>query len=131
MSFGYNEFPAAPPSVQIHRVGGWKLYAGAVLAAVGVGFAGYVYLGPYLKLTKVVRAQAAELSEERGSSDQMIAERDRLKAALDQRNGSEREKASAASKRSESVQDYAAELKTALAAVIDRDVGTHGRERGR
>jgi outer membrane protein OmpA-like peptidoglycan-associated protein len=92
------------------------LYAGAILAAVGVGFAGYVYLGPYLKLTKVVRAQAAELTEERGSSEQMIAERDKLKVALDQHTGSEREKVSAASKQSASIQDYAAELKTALAA---------------
>ncbi|HEY8924771.1 MAG TPA: hypothetical protein VIU64_10350 [Polyangia bacterium] len=125
MSFGYNEFPAAPPSVQIHRVGAWKLYAGAVLAAVGVGFAGYVYLGPYLKLTKVVRAQAAELNQERGSSDEMVAERDKLKAALDQRTGSEREKASAASKASASIQDYAAELKTALAAV-GADVAVEG-----
>jgi len=117
MSYGYNDFPAAPPSVQIHRVGGWKLYAGAILAAAGVGFAGYVYLGPYLKLTKVVRAQAAELTEERGSSEQMIAERDKLKVALDQHTGSERERVSAASKQSASVQDYATELKTALAAV--------------
>src|ERR1044071_3829023 len=106
MSFGYNDFPSAPPSVQIHRVGGWKLYAGAVLAAVGVGFAGYVYLGPYLKMTKVVRAQADELSQERGSSEQITAERDKLKAALDRRSGSEREKATVASKQTESIQDY-------------------------
>lgn len=117
MSFGYNDLPPAPPSVQIHRVGAWKLYAGAVLAAVGVGFAGYVYLGPYLKITKVVRAQAAELNDERGSSDQMVAEHEKLKAALAQRSGAEREKASAASKASPPIQDYAAELKTSLAAV--------------
>jgi len=125
MSFGYNDFPASPPSVQIHRVGAWKLYAGAVLAAVGVGFAGYVYLGPYLKMTKVVRAQAAELSQERGSSEEIVAERDKLKAALDQRSGTDREKASAASKVSASIQDYAAELKTALAAA-GADVSVEG-----
>ena len=56
MSFGFNDpFPAAPPSVQIRRVGGWKAFAGAVLAAAGVGFAAFVYVGPYQKLTKTVR----------------------------------------------------------------------------
>lgn len=129
MSFGYNDFPAAPPSVQIHRVGGWKLFAGAALAAFGIGFAGFVYLGPYLKLTKVVRAQTAELNEERGSTDQLTAERDKLKAALDRRVGSEQEKVSVVSKQVESLQDYVAELKTALGATGASVAAEEGRLR--
>ena len=132
MSFGYNDpfsAGAAAPAVQVQRVGGWKLFAGAVLAAAGVGFAGFVYLGPYLKLTKVVTAQTSELNETRGSTDQLTAERDKLKAALERRVGSEQEKAAAASKKTESIQDFAAELKVALAAVGANVSNDDGRAR--
>jgi hypothetical protein len=118
MSFGYNDpFPAAPPTVQIQKVGGWKLFAGALLAAAGVGFAGFVYLGPYQKVTKIVHERTDELNHERGSTDELAAERDKLKAALDRRLGADREKAASTSKQSETLQDFAAELKVALAAV--------------
>ena len=69
MSYGYNDsFAAAPaaPVVQVQKVGSWKLLAGATLAAVGLGFAGFVYLGPFLKVQKALQAQTTELDQARG-----------------------------------------------------------------
>src|SRR5438477_9908704 len=80
MSFGFNDpYPSAPPAVQIRRVGGWKALAGAVLAAAGVGFAAFVYVGPYRTLAKIVRDRTSELSQRQGSTDQLADERDKLK----------------------------------------------------
>jgi hypothetical protein len=118
MSYGYNNpFPAAAPQVQIQRVGGWKLLAGAMLAAAGLGFAGFVYLVPYQKLTKLVHERTTELSSQRGSADELTAERDKLKEALDKRLEADQEKTAGASKRTESLQALAALLKADLAAV--------------
>src|SRR4051812_38573233 len=117
MSFGFNDpFPAAPPAVQIRRVGGWKAFAGAVLAAAGVGFAAFVYVGPYQKLTKIVRDRTSELTERQGSTEQLAEERDKLKAALAARVGSEREKAAVTSKRTDALESVAADLKGGLGA---------------
>lgn len=115
MSFGFNDpYPSAPPAIQIRRVGGWKAFAGAVLAAAGVGFAAFVYVGPYRTLAKIVRDRTSELSQQQGSTDQLADERDKLKAALAARVGSEQEKAAAASKQTDSLQSVAADLKGAL-----------------
>ena len=81
MSYGFSDpFSAAPPSVQIRRVGGWKGLAGLMVAALGVGFAGYVYVSPYQKATRALQERTAELSKQRGSTDDLSSERDRLKA---------------------------------------------------
>src|SRR3954452_4358078 len=115
MSFGFNDpFPASPPAVQIRRVGGWKAFAGAVLAAAGVGFAGFVYVGPYQKLTKIVRDRTSELSQQQGSTDQLTEERDKLKAALAARLGSDQERAAVTSKQTDTLQGLAADLKGSL-----------------
>jgi hypothetical protein len=114
MSFGFNDpFPAAP-AVQIRQVGRWKAFAGAVLAAAGIGFAGFVYIGPYQKLTKIVRERTTELGQQQGSTEQLADERDRLKAALAARVGSEQDKAAAASKRTDALQSLATDLKGVL-----------------
>jgi len=115
MSYGFSDpFSAAPPSVQIRRVGGWKGLAGLMAAAVGVGFAGYVYMSPYQKATRALQDRTAELSKVRGSTDDLSSERDRLKAEMAQRQAAEQEKAAGASKRHETLSALGAELKTAL-----------------
>lgn len=118
MSYGFNDpFSTAVPAVQIRHVGGWKLLVGMMLAAAGVGFAGFVYVGPYTKVTRALTDRTAELGKERGSSDDLSAERDRLKAQLDKREAADQEKTAAVSRRGEGMQQLGAELKTALAAV--------------
>jgi hypothetical protein len=115
MSYGFSDpFSAAPPSVQIRRVGGWKGLAGLMVAALGVGFAGYVYMSPYQKATKALQERTAELSKQRGSTDDLSSERDRLKAEMEKRQAAEQEKAAGASKRHETLSSVGAELKTAL-----------------
>lgn len=117
MAYGYNDsFVGGPPPVQIKRVGGWKLLAGAMLAAAGLGFAGYVYLGPYQKLTKELVVRTAELGEERTSTKDVMAERDKLKAQVAERDSADRDKAASQSKKQQTVEAFAAEMKTPLAA---------------
>ncbi len=118
MSYGFNDpFSAAPPAIQIRRVGGWKLLAGMMLAAAGVGFAGFVYVGPYRQVTRALDDRIAELGKQRGSTDDLSSERDRLKAQLDKREATEQDKAAAETKRRDGLQELAGELKTALVAV--------------
>jgi hypothetical protein len=117
MAYGYSEsFVGGQPPVQVHRVGGWKLLLGAMLAVAGVGFAAYVYLGPYQKLTKALRARTAELAQARQASQDTVDERDRLKAELGKKEGVERDKSAAEKKKQDAVDAFAAEVKTALAA---------------
>ncbi|MEO5767533.1 MAG: hypothetical protein ABIS92_04225 [Polyangia bacterium] len=117
MAYGYNDsFVGGHPPVQIQRVGGWKALAGAMLAAAGLGFAGYVYLGPYQKLTKEMAVRTAELGEERTSSQDVAAERDKLKRQIAERDSADQNKAASQSRRQQAVDAFAAELKTPLAA---------------
>jgi len=117
MSYGYNDsFASAAPVVQVQRVGSWKLLAGAVLAAAGLGFAGFVYLGPFQKVTKALQAQTAELDQARGASDQLASEREKLKVAVEKRMDAEREKTASDSKQHEAMQTLASDLKGVLPA---------------
>jgi hypothetical protein len=120
MSYGFNDsFSSAgsAPVVQIQKVGGWKLLAGATLAGLGLGFAGFVYLGPYQKVSKALGAHASELDQARGTADEMASERDKLKAVVEKNMDAERQKTATEGKQRESLQALAAELKTSLASV--------------
>ena len=120
MSYGFNDSFASPgsaPVVQIQKVGGWKLLAGATLAGLGLGFAGFVYIGPYQKVAKALGAQTSELDQARGAADELTSERDKLKAAVAKHMDSEQEKTATEGKQHEALQALAAELKTALGAV--------------
>lgn len=115
MSYGFSDpFSAASPSVQIRRVGAWKGLAGLMVAAVGIGFAGYVYMSPYQKATRALQERTAELSKARGSTDDLSSERDRLKAEMEKRQAAEQQKVAGESKRHETLSSLGAELKTAL-----------------
>lgn len=117
MSYGYNDsFAAAPaaPVVQVKKVGGWKLLLGAILAALGLGFAGFVYVGPFQKVSKALQAQTSELDQARGATDELTSERDKLKAAVEKHMDVEQEKTSTTTKHHETLQAVAADLKGAL-----------------
>jgi len=127
MAYGYNEsVVGGPPPVQIRRVGGWKLLVGAMLAAAGVGFAGYVYVVPYMKLSRVLQERTAELGEERSTGEELSAERDRLKKELAERQSSDRDQAAALSRKQQVVETFSNEMKTALAA-FGGTISTEGR----
>ena len=88
---------------------------GLVVAAAGAGFAGYVYLVPYQKMTKATAARTLELNEERNASQQLAAERDRAKAELTRRELAEKDKAQSDKRRKQAIEDLASELKTTFA----------------
>jgi hypothetical protein len=115
MSYGLNDAPVgAQPLVQIQHVGGWKLTVGAMLAAAGIGFAGYIYLGPYHKLANAVGARAAELDLERSATQDLTSERDKLKAEIAGHQAAEQDKATTESKKQQAVDSFVKDLKTPL-----------------
>jgi hypothetical protein len=128
MAYGYNEsFVGGQPPVQIQRVGGWKMTLGAMVAAAGVGFAGYVYLGPYQKVANALRVRTAELEQHRASGQDVVTERDRLKAEMGRRKGVDQDKAASEAKKQHAVDTFAAEMKGALGAFGANVVGGGGR----
>jgi hypothetical protein len=118
MAYAHDESEVGgQPPVQVHRVGGWKLLAGAMLAAAGLGFAGFVYAVPYQKAMHVLNARTNELGKERAGIDDLIAERDALKADLTRRETADQDKATAASSKQQAVAAFVAEMKAALDAL--------------
>src|SRR5262245_21150956 len=53
MAYAFDESMGSQPRV-VKSGGGWKVALALMLAAAGVGFAGYVYFVPYQKLTGAV-----------------------------------------------------------------------------
>ena len=117
MAYAYDESEVGgQPPVQIHRVGGWKLLAGAMLAAAGLGFAGFVYAVPYQKVMRSLHARTNELGKERAGIEDLVAERDALKAEVTRREAADQDKASVTSSKQQAVAVFAAEMKAALGA---------------
>jgi hypothetical protein len=118
MAYGYSDsLTGAQPQVQIKRVGGWKFMVGLMLAAAGLGFAGYLYAVPYKKLNRTLHERASETSEVRGELEKATAAKDKLSAELGRRDEADRAKAAEAGKKSEAVEALMTELKAALGAV--------------
>lgn len=88
-----------------------------MLAAAGLGFAGYVYAVPYQRMSRLARAQAAELQEERASRTTVAAEAERLKTDLGKREAAAEQRAGAEARRRQSSGQLAGELRTALGAL--------------
>jgi hypothetical protein len=117
MSYGYNDSFAgaqAAPVVQVQKVGSWKLLLGATLGALGLGFAGFVYVVPFQKVTKALQSQTSELDQAKGTTDELTSERDKLKAAVEKHMDVEQEKTANDAKHREMLQGVATELKGAL-----------------
>lgn len=93
---------------------GWRQLGWLAAAALGVGFAGYLYLFPYRQLTGTLETRSRELRQERSDGHEVAAERDRLKATVDKVEAAERDKTAEAGKHREVLEAMAAQLKPPL-----------------
>jgi len=93
---------------------GWRQLGWLAAAALGVGFAGYLYLFPYRQLTGTLETRSRELRQERSDGHEVAADRDRLKATVDKVEATERDKAADAGKHREVLEAMAAQLKPPL-----------------
>lgn len=84
------------------------------VAAAGVGFAGYVFLVPYQRMQSLLGTRNAELSAERSTSAEAVAERDKLKASLAKYTDAEKEKASSEAKRKADIDGLITQLRPSL-----------------
>lgn len=84
------------------------------VAAAGVGFAGYVFLVPYQRMQSLLGTRNAELSAERSTSAEAVAERDKLKASLAKYTDAEKEKASGEAKRKADIDGLITQLRPSL-----------------
>jgi hypothetical protein len=109
MAYGFDPQAGVP---RVQKTGGWRALLGMVVAAAGLGFAGYVYLVPYQKMNRALAARTLELNEERNASQQLAAERERAKAELARREVAEKDKAQADKRRKQAIEDLTSELKT-------------------
>jgi hypothetical protein len=94
--------------------GGWKAMFWFAVAAAGVGFAGYVFLVPYQRMQSLLGTRNAELSAERSTSAEAVAERDKLKASLAKYTDAENEKASSEAKRKADIGGLITQLRPSL-----------------
>lgn len=94
--------------------GGWKAMFWFAVAAAGVGFAGYVFLVPYQRMQSLLGTRNAELSAERSTSSEAVAERDKLKTAMAKYADAEKEKAAAEAKRKADVDALITQLRPSL-----------------
>jgi hypothetical protein len=94
--------------------GGWLQLLWFALAAVGLGFAGYVYMVPYQKMEHAVVTRQAELAAARSAADEATEERDRLKAELGKYVGADKDKAAVDSKRRTTAEALASGLRPGL-----------------
>src|SRR5678809_1373732 len=62
--------------------GSWKSLFYFLLAAAGVGFAGYVYLVPYQKMERAVGSNQSAINDERHAAESAVSEREKLKAEI-------------------------------------------------
>jgi hypothetical protein len=106
--------------------GSWKSLFYFLLAAAGVGFAGYVYLVPYSKMERAVGSNQSAISDERRAAEAAIAERDKLKADVARLSGVAADKSAGDAKRKTTIDTLATQLKPgleALGATIAADAG--------
>ena len=104
---------SATTAATIPRVG-WKQLGWLAIAALGVGFGGYLYLVPYRQLAGTLDSRSHELRQERAQGQELTADRDRLKTSVDTFEASEREKAAQGAKNREMLEALAAQLKPPL-----------------
>jgi hypothetical protein len=115
--------PAFSPSIARAR---WKNLLWLSIAAVGVGFAGYLYLMPYRQLTGTLETRSRELHQEREEGHQLATERDQLKSSVDKFQSSEKDRSDKVAKAQQEMDALAAQLKPALqelGAAISTDQG--------
>ena len=103
--------------------GSWKSLFYFLLAAAGVGFAGYVYVVPYSKMERAVGSNESAIADERRAAEVAIAERDKLKADLAKFTAAAADKAATESKHKTTIDT--------LATAAQTGAGGAGRDRRR
>jgi len=94
--------------------GGWRSLFWWAIAAAGVGFAGYVFFGPYRQIQSVLSSRMGEAGVERSAAQEASAERDKLRAEVAQYSAAEKEKAASLSKRKGALEGMSTTLKPTL-----------------
>ena len=97
--------------------GSWKSLFYFLLAAAGVGFAGYVYLVPYSKMERAVGSNQSAIADERRAAEIAISERDKLKADVTRLKAAVDEKKASDDKRKTTIDTLALQLKPGLEAL--------------
>lgn len=85
-----------------------------MVAAAGVGFAGYVFLVPYQKMQSTLATRTEQLRVERSGATEAAAERDKLKGELTKFTDAEKDKAAVETKRKADVDGLIAALRPSL-----------------
>jgi hypothetical protein len=109
--------------------GSWKSLFYFLLAAAGVGFAGYVYVVPYSKMERAVGSNVSAIADERRAAEVAIAERNKLKEELAKLSAAAADKASTESKHKTTIDTLATQLKPGLeplGATVAADGATVG-----
>jgi len=115
----------APPSFSSPAVR-WKSLFWLSIAAIGVGFAGFLYLMPYRQLTGTLESRVRELTDEREEGHQLATERDQLKSSVEKFEATQKERADKTAKGRQEIDAMATQLKPALqelGAAISSDNG--------
>ena len=94
--------------------GSWKSLFYFLLAAAGVGFAGYVYVVPYSKMERAVGSNQSAISDERRAAEVAIAERNKLKEDLSKFTAAAADKAASESRHRTTIDTLATQLKPGL-----------------
>jgi hypothetical protein len=94
--------------------GSWKSLFYFLLAAAGVGFAGYVYVVPYSKMERAVGSNVSAIADERRAAEAAIAERNKLKEDLAKVNAAASDKAATESRHKTTIDTLATQLKPGL-----------------
>jgi hypothetical protein len=94
--------------------GSWKSLFYFLLAAAGVGFAGYVYLVPYSKMERAVGSNQSAIADERRAAEVAKTERDKLKADVERLSAVAGDKKASESKRKATIDTLSVTLKPGL-----------------
>jgi hypothetical protein len=97
--------------------GSWKSLFYFLLAAAGVGFAGYVYLVPYQKMERAVGSNQSAINDERHAAESAVSEREKLKAEIARLNAAVADKSKADAKSKTTIDTLATQLKPGLEAL--------------
>ena len=97
--------------------GSWKSLFYFLLAAAGVGFAGYVYVVPYSKMERAVGGNQSAIADERRAAEAALAEREKLKADVERYKAAAADKKSSDDKHKGTIDTMAASLKPGLEAL--------------
>jgi len=88
-----------------------------MLAAAGVGFAGYVYLVPYSKMERAVGSNQSAIADERRAAEAAVSERNKLKDDLSKLASAAADKSATESKKKTTVDTLSLQLKPPLEAM--------------